>query len=124
MSFLTALFEDAGSQDEEILMLQKLNHLALWRFPASLQQPINTASASQNPKGTSPDSAASDSIRQASSATASTSAAALPDLARSTEPKETDPQLLAYTVLRFKAYSTSRSPDGRLIAAGMFSIHM
>ena len=120
---MLSLMCHAGSQDEEVLILHKTRHMAIWRFPACPAQPISTASQAQASDSTSAPSPAehalpSSASRQASSASEGTSAELRPDSKEDAQAEATDPQLMAFTTLRFKAYSAARSPDGRLVAAG------
>lgn len=118
---ITALVS-AGSQDEEVLMLHKSSHLALWRFPAMQQQAIPTTSdLQQTSKHKSDGHRPSGSARQQSHAQASTSVSSS-DAEAKAALQDTDPQLLTYTTLPYKAYSAARSLDGRLVAAGKQSL--
>lgn len=118
----------AGSQDEEVLILHKTSHLAIWRFPAFPSHPVSTTSQAQASDSTSAPNQAEhgvpwlDASRQASSASAGTSAEIWPTSEGDSQAEATDPQLMAFTTLRFKAYSAARSPDGRLLAAGKASL--
>ena len=138
----------AGSQNEEIVMLHNSFNLAVWRLPpapppaipssaAAAASAASPAAAAASPPAPScaacpPDAAASCSNPAADPATpvlyphrsgpgyyddhgkltacTSDGSTAVPD--------HSDAVLLAFTKPRFRAYSITRSPDGRFVAIG------
>lgn len=123
-------------------MLHKGNCLALWHMPAAPQPSISASSgnaasraskvhsSAPTPTSTSAQFARSSGLTHAHDRPAglqppaqlpADTAAAADSGAKEADQRCTDaadPQLLASTSVRYKAYSVTRSPDGRLVATG------
>jgi hypothetical protein len=135
----------AGSQNEEIVMLHNSFCLAVWRLPAAppaaMPSSAAAAASASSPAPSSaacpPDAAASCSNPAAHPATAvfyihrgdpgsfeahGQTQTACTAAGSTAVTDQSDAVLLAFTKPRFRAYSITRSPDGRFVAIGKVAV--
>ena len=135
----------AGSQTEEIVMLHNSFCLAVWRLPAAPRPAMpSSAAAAASASSPAPSSAACppDAAASCSNPAAEPATAVFYPPRRETDyydahghnhtvctaagstavPDHSDAVLLAFTKPRFRAYSITRSPDGRFVAIGKVAV--